>query len=71
LLKHKQALSNKNQALVALLNGGNEKHLEQIIKRQKDPIRLAEKGYLSNNLGKNNINFLTLHLVDKYSKKYL
>jgi hypothetical protein len=57
LQKHKQALSSKNQALVALLNGGNEKYLAQIIKRQKDPIRLAEKGYLSNNLGKNNINF--------------
>jgi hypothetical protein len=55
--------------LAALLNGENEKYLEQIIKRQKDPIRLAEKGYLSNNLGKNNINFLTLHLVRKYLKK--
>jgi hypothetical protein len=69
LLKPKKDLPNKNQALAALLNGGNEKHLEQIIKRQKDPIRLAEKGYLSNNLGKNNINFLTLHLVRKYLKK--
>jgi len=45
--------------------------LDEIIKGQKDPIHLAEKGYLINNLGKNNINFLTLHLVDKYSKKYL
>jgi hypothetical protein len=49
--------------LAAPLNGENEKHLVEIIKRQKDPIRLAEKG---NNLGKNNINFLTLLLVRKY-----
>jgi hypothetical protein len=54
--------------LVVPLNGGNEKHLQQIIKRPEDPIRLAEKGYLSNNLGKDNINFLTLHLVCKYLK---
>jgi hypothetical protein len=52
--------------LAAPLNGENEKHLVEIIKRQKDPIHLAEKGYLSNNLGKNNINFLTLLLVRKY-----